>query len=100
MKYDLYGMVVIVLEFVISLVVLLGGGFLLYTGHSPEVAISAITAVITFWFARRSAEAQARAAIQPTPAIEVTAVQPQAPAVQQGTAPQVAQDQSLTKFGG
>lgn len=71
----MYWRMVILLEFIISIVVLLGGGFLLYTGHSPEVAVSAITAVITFWFARRSAEAQARAYQQPP--VEQAAPQPQ-----------------------
>lgn len=47
-------------EFFISLVVLLGGGWLLYTGKSPEMASSAITAVITFWFIRRQSEQQTK----------------------------------------
>lgn len=60
MTNDRYGMVALVGEFIISLVVLLGGGFLLYSGHSPEVAVSGIATVIAFWFARRSAEASTK----------------------------------------
>lgn len=53
---DRYGVMSLILEFWISIVVLIGGGFLMYSGKSTELAISAITAVITFWFSRRQAE--------------------------------------------
>lgn len=43
-------------EFIISLVVLVGGGFMVYSEHGVEVGVSSVTAVITFWFARRQQE--------------------------------------------
>lgn len=44
------------LEWSLSIIVLLGGGFLIYKGVGNELAVSAITFVITFWFTRRQSE--------------------------------------------
>lgn len=49
-------MLVLVQEFVLSLVIIMGGGFLLYVNRAPDIAITAITAVIAFWFTRRITE--------------------------------------------
>lgn len=43
-----------IFEFVLSLVVILGGGYLLYLGKATDVVISLVSVVITFWFSRRS----------------------------------------------
>ncbi|MNI96207.1 hypothetical protein D3C73_1546070 [compost metagenome] len=51
----------IVFEFLLSIVVLVGGGYLLTTGSNTEIASSMITAVITFWFVRRQNEANQKA---------------------------------------
>ncbi|MCL6443356.1 MAG: hypothetical protein K6T83_07860 [Alicyclobacillus sp.] len=50
--------VALLFEFVLSLVIIVGGGFLLYTGHATDIAIAAIMTVIPFWFTRRSQEQQ------------------------------------------
>jgi low affinity Fe/Cu permease len=39
-------------RFIISIVILAGGGMLLFYDKASEIAIAAITAVITFWFTR------------------------------------------------
>lgn len=43
-------------EFIISLVVLIGGGYMVAMGTGTELGVSAVTAVITFWFSRRQVE--------------------------------------------
>jgi low affinity Fe/Cu permease len=39
-------------RFIISIVILAGGGMLLFYDKASEIAIAAITAVITFWCTR------------------------------------------------
>lgn len=46
----------LVFEFVITLVVLIGGGFLVYKGTATEIAVAAISTVIAFWFGNRIRE--------------------------------------------
>jgi hypothetical protein len=48
---------VLVFEFILSIVVLIGSGFLLLKGVAPELAAGAVTSVITFWFMRRANDA-------------------------------------------
>jgi len=51
---------VIVLEFILSIIVLLIGGFLVYSGKGTELGVAMVTAVITFWFQRRQSESAQR----------------------------------------
>lgn len=46
-------LVSITAEFLISLVVLVGGGVLLYTGSNTEIASAAISTVLVYWFTSR-----------------------------------------------
>lgn len=46
----------IVFEFILSVIILIGGGYMVFTGQGTELGVSAVTAVITFWFTRRQAE--------------------------------------------
>jgi len=41
-------------EFILSLVAICGGGFLLYQGRATDVVISLMSVIITFWFSRRA----------------------------------------------
>ncbi len=43
-------LVVIVFEFVLTLVVIVGGGFMISKGIAPEFMIGIITTVVMFWF--------------------------------------------------
>lgn len=54
------GVVTIVLEWALSVIILLGGGYMLFQGKSEEFVISALTLVITFWFNRRQSEQNER----------------------------------------
>jgi len=50
----------LVFEFLISVMVLGGGGFLVYYDKAPELAAASIGAVIAYWFSNRQAEKQAK----------------------------------------
>lgn len=49
--------IALLFEFIITLVILVGGGFLVYHGgQGVDIAVAGITAAITFWFQRRTTE--------------------------------------------
>jgi hypothetical protein len=56
MKIPSREVMALVFEFVLSLVVSVGGGLLIYTNHDVTFAISAIDLVLSFWFIRRTTE--------------------------------------------
>lgn len=57
---DKYGVIALLYEFLLSSIIYIGGGILIFNdlGHTAvtTMAAMAITAVTTFWFQRRSAE--------------------------------------------
>lgn len=46
----------LVFEFVLSMTVLVGGGYLAAQGIAPELASTAIGIVLAYWFSRRQSE--------------------------------------------
>lgn len=59
MKIESYKeLIPLLLEFIISVIVIVGGGFLLVYNVAPEFAIASITTIIMFWFNQRDKEKQ------------------------------------------
>lgn len=56
---DRKDVIFVLFEAIITIIVLLGGGFLIYSGKGTEIAIGGITLVLTFWFNRRQNQQQA-----------------------------------------
>ncbi len=64
---DKKAVITLVFEFILTLVILIGGGFMLYFGadkSSAALAGSAIGMVLNYWFLQRDRERQSKKAAQ------------------------------------
>lgn len=79
-----YGVIALKLEFLLSIVIFLGGGALVWHDGSYMTQIFMIwTALVTFWFTRRSAEQSATNLIDTSKNAQPIVVDPQLIAKQQ-----------------
>ena len=74
-------------EFLLSMFILAGGGFLLYRGIASELASGVITLIVGYWFTKRSNESAVNNLLRQSPTMVPILTPPvEHPAPQEGSA--------------